>query len=182
MATPRKTATELNADLLARTDGISILPQDVGASTDGSAVNATGFTRVEAQAHVAAASAGTDFTLKVQKSPDGSSGWVDVPASEISPGQPATINDDLAANHNKAVSASVTIDTTKPHLRWTSAGAGGTPALLASAGFKLGSSARDLKPFELRQIQDALKRVFHDFGSGEPPAGQASVQATLANG
>ncbi|KKL10017.1 hypothetical protein LCGC14_2560040 [marine sediment metagenome] len=180
MSTTRLTAAQINTQLVDITDGISILPKDVGATEDGSAVDCTGVSYALAVLTVAAASVSTDFTFLVEKSPDGSSGWVNVAAGEIDPGQPAVINDDAAGNHNKTVSAIVKIDATKAFLRWSVTGTGGTPALIASGAIIKGATLKGVSPYQLDQVLDVLSRRNWDRGGESPPTDQASIGTILA--
>lgn len=180
MSTPRLTAAQLNTQYVDITDGISILPKDVGASEDGSAVDCTGVAYALAVLTVAAASASTDFTFLVEKSPDGSSGWVDVAAGEIDPAQPDDIDDDAAGNHNKTVSAIIKIDSTKAFLRWSVTGTGGTPALIASGAIITGATLKGISPYQIEQVRDELNRRNWDRGGESPPTEQANIGAILA--
>jgi hypothetical protein len=170
----RLTATEIIDTLLAFAGSQSVAPQDVAAGVDGAAVELDGEPAI-VLFNLATASATTEFTLDVEESANGTTGWESADAADLLGGALPAIT---TANDNGVVARYYVGGAN--HIRATFADdAAGTPALLASAAVIKTRTLAHLKPYEIDQVMDQLSRRSFDRGTGDVPV-QARLNAIIA--
>jgi len=177
MATPRLSAANIKT-LIDKSVTQILKPQDVGGGVEGTGVDCSAEDYVAVINDIATASATTVFTPKIRECATQGGSYTDVAAGNLDPGQPATVN---TAADDLSVYTMVTISAAKPWIRveWTD-DSGGTPALIAGASVLKGTPLAKLKPYQLDQIKDGLKRQKWNFGSGEPPSNQPVLDSEFA--